>query len=268
MACPVCRDTRGVVIRSTYDMVLQQCPICYDTNVNSVNCATLGCGHSLCLECFDKIPRPQNMQPDRQMMSTEEALVAIQADPFAVRNMTEQNTQGYGLILKTAVSFDPFVLVFAPDYIRSDETIIRRAVTQKGQALQFATEELKDNHSIVYAAIRNDSYAISFASLRLRSDSSLVRRAIQENGNLLQFVSDELRSDYELVRLAVHQCPDAIKFASHELRKNPKIAILARVPCNPHEDEYRERVFRMSEHEQLVDSVVDSDSDPYSDLRW
>jgi biotin carboxyl carrier protein len=111
---------------------------------------------------------------------------------------------------------DGLALQYAAANLRSDEEIVKSAVSQKGFALCYASAALRSNRDVVLCS--KGGYALQFASPECQADRDIVHAACSQDGWALQFASPELRRDRSLVRVAALNDWRAMQWADETLR--------------------------------------------------
>ncbi|EID0733823.1 DUF4116 domain-containing protein, partial [Vibrio parahaemolyticus] len=97
--------------------------------------------------------------------------------------------------------------------------VISNAVLYNYRVLKYASEELKSNISIIKRALMNDSRAILFIHEQLEKDHSFAKEVINYYPGALRYFPTALTDNESIVSTAVIKSPYVLSFASERLRK-------------------------------------------------
>lgn len=102
-----------------------------------------------------------------------------------------------------AVKSNPLALQYSPEEFRDDREVIMAALQPDSEeVLSFASERLRSDYSVVMKAVRVDALNLQYASDKLRDNREIVLRAIKTYGGVLEDASERLQSDEELIMIA------------------------------------------------------------------
>lgn len=127
----------------------------------------------------------------------------------------------------------PYLLVRAPDHIKSDREFVLELMKQAPSVLQYASVDLQKDVNIALASQRGDTSGWSLRGVHrdLLSNKEFALRYFTEQthvyGRVLEDFSTELRNDKDVVSVAVNGNPDALKYASDALRDDRELVLCA-----------------------------------------
>jgi hypothetical protein len=64
--------------------------------------------------------------------------------------------------------------------------------------IEYASDQMRTNQEIVKNAVSLHAFSLSFASLDLQNDSEIVMIAVSQDGNALQYASNRLRGNVDI----------------------------------------------------------------------
>lgn len=131
----------------------------------------------------------------------------------------------------------------------ADDEVIRKALTENGEAIQYVSKELRDKIDYIRLALSNEySSALKMrCMIKYRDDEKIVRIALKANGRNIQYASDRLKDDMETAKYAVthqkHWYPEStVCNLSRRLRDSEEIAFLDIRKGNASVDAYSDRL--------------------------
>ncbi len=145
---------------------------------------------------------------------------------------------------------------------KSDDDVIRAALTDDGEAIQYVRKDLRDNPDYIRIALSNKySAALKTRCMaKYRDNVDIVRIALEANGRNIEFASDRLKDDLETARFAVtHQknwYPEStVCNLSPRLRDTLEIALLDIREGHACVRSYSER---LRDSEEVAEALIES----------
>mmetsp|Transcript_45898 Transcript_45898/g.38651 ORF Transcript_45898/g.38651 Transcript_45898/m.38651 type:complete len:118 (+) Transcript_45898:318-671(+) len=102
-------------------------------------------------------------------------------------------------VVMTAVENDGLALQFAALILKSDEDIVKAAITQNAQSIKFADNSCLDNMKLMAIVVKQDGLLLKNASIRLRADKFIVRDAVRNNPRALEYADDDIRNEEDFI---------------------------------------------------------------------
>lgn len=123
-------------------------------------------------------------------------------------------------LLLLAMKADPMALRYAAPSLAQDRDLVLELVAEDWRALRSACEEMKADREIVLTACSQDLGALQFAAPSLAQDPELLIEATEYNGRAVFFLPENKRLDPDLTLEAVRRNAVALTYAVPELRSD------------------------------------------------
>ena len=101
-------------------------------------------------------------------------------------------------VVTIALRYSSLALEFVSDELKSNKTIVLRAVEKCGTALRFASNVLKMDGEICKAAVAQDVYALIYVGKSLLEDRQFALQAVKMHANALAYFPKVLRNDVDI----------------------------------------------------------------------
>lgn len=83
--------------------------------------------------------------------------------------------------------------------LKSDEDVVKAAITQNAQAIKFADYSCLDNMKLMAIVVKQDGLLLQKASAKLRGDKFIVRDAVKNNPKALEYADEDIRNEEEFI---------------------------------------------------------------------
>jgi hypothetical protein len=130
-------------------------------------------------------------------------------------------------VVKDAISRNPKLLEYVPNFAKDDDDIVRIAVLKNGYLIRYASERLRNDFNMAVSAINQSLDALNYISAELKLNKSFALIALGINGSHLSYFHRTLWEDVDIISLAVKTHGLALEYASLELKSDRNIVCSA-----------------------------------------
>ncbi len=129
------------------------------------------------------------------------ALIAIEKNPFAIKDLSER--------------------------LKDDEQIALKAINIYGNAYEYLSERLKYKREIVIKALEHPGEIFKFLPQKFYKDREIILKCIQKNGDILRDIDENFKNDEEIVWEAVKQKKTSIQYVGKKFLNNRELFLFA-----------------------------------------